>query len=93
MFFASIVLIPILAGLLCGILSVGRRPAHALAAICVALGVAGAIATGVDANTTDRASSVAFGVVAGVVAALLVYAGQLAARATVRAMRGRRISD
>ena len=87
MFFAAIVVLPILAGLVAGTFSASRWPAHALAGICVALGIAGAIQTGIDAETTDRASSVAFAIVGGVVGALLVYGGWYAGRAGMRAIR------
>ena len=87
MFFAAIVVLPILAGLVAGTFSPGRRPADALAAVCVALGIAGAVATALDSGTTDRASSVAFALVAGLVGALLVYAGWYAGRAGMRAIR------
>ena len=84
MFFAAIIALPILAGLLAGTFSPSRLPAHALAALCVGLGIASAIVTGLDAATTDRASSVAFALVAGLVAALLVYGGWFAGRAGMR---------
>jgi uncharacterized membrane protein YeaQ/YmgE (transglycosylase-associated protein family) len=87
MFFAAIVVLPILAGLVAGTFSPSRRSAHVVAALCVALGIAGAIATGLDAETTDRASSVAFAIIAGLVGALLVYAGWYAGRAGMRAIR------
>jgi hypothetical protein len=87
MFFAAIVVLPILAGLIAGTFSASRRSAHLLAALCVALAVAGAIAVGLDAETTDRASSVAFAIVAGLGGALLVYAGWYAGRAGMRAIR------
>lgn len=93
MFFASIIVLPILAGVLAGTFSRSRRPAHVLAGVCVSLGIAGAIALGLDDDTTGRLSAVVFGVAAGVVAALLVYLGQLAGRAGTRAIQTRRISD
>ena len=87
MFFAAILAIPILAGLVAGTFSASRWPAHVLAAICTALGVAGAIAIAVDSATTGRASSVIFAVVAGAVGALLVYGGWYTGRAGMRAIR------
>jgi hypothetical protein len=51
------------------------------------VGVAGAIAMGLDSDATNRASNVTFGVVAGIVAALLVYGGWFAGRAGMRAIR------
>jgi hypothetical protein len=87
MFFAAIVVLPILAGLVAGTFSARRGPAHAIAGLCVGLGVAGAVAVGLNSDTTDRASSVAFAVVAGLVAALLAYGGWYAGRAGMRAIR------
>jgi hypothetical protein len=55
--------------------------------VSVAVGVAGAIAMGLDSDATNRASNVTFGVVAGIVAALLVYGGWFAGRAGMRAIR------
>jgi len=86
-FFAAIIVAPILAGLVAGTFSAARRPADALAALSVALGIAGAVVIGLDSGTTDRASSIAFGLAAGVVGALLVYGGWYAGRAGMRAAR------
>jgi hypothetical protein len=85
--FAAIIALPVLAGLVAGTFSASRRLAHILAALCIVLGIAGAIVTGLDADTTDRASSVAFALVGGLVAALLLYGGWLVGRAGMRAMR------
>jgi uncharacterized membrane protein YeaQ/YmgE (transglycosylase-associated protein family) len=87
MFFAAIVVAPILAGLVAGTFSSSRRPAHVLAVLSVALGSAGALVTGLDSETTDRASSVVFAVGAGIVGAVLVYGGWYAGRAGMRAVR------
>jgi hypothetical protein len=87
MFFAAISVLPVLAGLVAGTFSVRRLPADALAVVCVALGIAGAVVTGIDSETTDRASSATFSVLAGIVAALLVYGGWFAGRAGMRAIR------
>jgi hypothetical protein len=87
MFFVAIIVLPVLAGLVAGTFSASRRPADGLAALCVLLGLAGAVAVGVNADTTDRASSVAFAVGAGIVGGLLVYAGWSAGRAGMRAIR------
>ena len=84
MFFAAIIALAVLAGLVAGTFSASRRLAHILAALCIVLGIAGAIVTGLDADTTDRASSVAFALVGGLVAALLLYGGWLAKRAIPR---------
>jgi hypothetical protein len=86
-FFAAIIALPILAGLLAGTFSPSRLPAHALATLCVGLGIASAIVMGLDAGTTDRASSVAFALVAGLVAAFLVYGGWFAGRAGMSGIR------
>jgi hypothetical protein len=85
MFFAAIIALPILAGLLVGTFSASKLPAHVLAALCLVLGVAGGISMALDDDTTGRAGAVAFAVVAGIVAALLVYGGRLAGRAGMRA--------
>jgi hypothetical protein len=87
MFFAAIIVLPVLVGLVAGTFSPSRRPADSLAALCVLLGLAGAVAVGVNADTTDRASSVAFAIGAGIVGGLLVYAGWFAGRAGMRAIR------
>jgi hypothetical protein len=87
MFFAAIIVAPILVGLVAGTFSAARRPADALAALSVTLGVAGAVVIGLDSETTDRASSIAFALAAGAVGALLVYGGWYAGRAAMRAVR------
>jgi hypothetical protein len=86
-FFAAIIALPILAGLVAGTSSPRRLPAHALATLCVGLGLASAIVMGLDAKTTDRVSSVAFALVAGLVAALLVYGAWFAGRVGMRGIR------
>jgi peptidoglycan/LPS O-acetylase OafA/YrhL len=86
-FFAAIIALPILAGLLAGTFSSSRLPAHVLAAVCLALGLAGAIVTAADDDVTGRAGAVAFGLVCGLVAALLVYGGWQVARAGIRSIR------
>jgi hypothetical protein len=87
MFFAAIIVLPILAGLVAGTFSASRRPAHGLAAFCFLLGVAGALVFGLDSDTTDRAASVAFALGAALAGELLVYGGWFAGRAGVRAIR------
>ena len=87
MFFAAIIALPVLAGLVAGTFTASRRPADALAALCLLLGLAGAVVTAIDSDTTDRTSSIAFSVIAGMVAAALVYGGWFAGRAGMRAMR------
>jgi len=49
---------------------------HLCAGACIGLGIAGAIAVGINTQTTDRAASVAFALVAGLAAAGLVLAGR-----------------
>ncbi|HXV96600.1 MAG TPA: hypothetical protein VD695_08630 [Gaiellaceae bacterium] len=46
MFFAAIIVLPILAGLLAGTFSRSKLPAHVLAVVCVALGAVGGITMG-----------------------------------------------
>jgi hypothetical protein len=87
MFFAAIIALPVLAGLVAGTFSLRRRLADAFAATCVVIGLAGAVVTGIDSDTMDRVSSVGFCIVAGLVAALLVYGGWFAGRAGMRAVR------
>lgn len=75
MFFATLIAVPILAGLVAGAWTSSRRVPWVLATISVALGIAGAIALGVDSDTTERVQSVLFGIGAGIVSAALVWAG------------------
>ena len=84
MFFAAILAAPVLAGVVAGVVSDRRLVPAALAGVCLALGAAGAIVTGLDSDTTDRGSSVAFGVVGGIVAAALVWLGYAAGKLTRR---------
>lgn len=75
MFFATLIAVPILAGLVAGVLTGRRTAPWILSGLCVVLGALGAIAIGIDSDTTDRASSVAFSIGAGIVGAALVWAG------------------
>lgn len=84
MFFTTLVAAPILAGLLAGVWTARRAVPWALAGICVTLGIAGAVAIGLDSETTDRGTSVAFALVAGVASGALVWAGYGAGRLTRR---------
>jgi hypothetical protein len=88
MFFAAIIALPILAGLLAGTFGRSKLPAHVLAVVCVALGAVGGVTMGLDDDTTGRAGAVAFAVVAGLAAAALVYGGWFAGRAGMRSIRG-----
>jgi hypothetical protein len=87
MFFAAILGLPILAGLLAGTFTPNRRAADALAGLCVALGIAGAVALGLDPDTSGGGGSIAFGIGAGLLAAALVYGGWYAGRSALRAVR------
>ena len=80
MFFIAIIALPLVGGVVAGVVSSSRRVPLALALVCIALGAAGAVAVGVDSHTTDRAGSIGFALGAGLVAAGLVYAGWLGAR-------------
>ena len=60
MFFATLIAAPILAGLVAGVLTDRKAAPWALTGICLVLGGVGAVLIGVDSDTTDRASSVAF---------------------------------
>lgn len=84
MFFPTIVAAPLIAGVLAGVITGRRLVPFVLAAVCVALGIAGAVAIVVDADTTDRASATAFAVIAGLVAAGLVWLGYSVGRVTRR---------
>lgn len=87
MFFAALFVIPVLAGLLLGTFGAGRKIVLAAGAACIGLGLAGAGVILADPDTTDRASSTAFGVAAGIGAAVLVVGSWAAARAA--SARGR----
>jgi len=87
MFFAAIIVLPILAGIVAGTFSASRRPAHVPAALSVVIGIAGAVVIGLDSDTTDRDASVVFALAAGLIGALLVYGGRYAGRAGMRAVR------
>ena len=82
MFFVSILVGPILAGLVAGVLTDLKAVPWTLSVVCVALGVAGAIATALDPDTTGRAGAVAFAVITGLIAAGLVWAGFAAGKFT-----------
>jgi drug/metabolite transporter (DMT)-like permease len=88
MFIAAIIVLP-LAGFAAGWLGKTRKPADVLAALCILLGAAGALWMGLDSDTIERGSSVAFSAVAGLAAALLVYGGWLVSRRLHRLARVR----
>lgn len=87
MFFAALLALPVLAGVVAGAVTERRSAPAILAVLCVVLGLAGAIAIYLDAETTDRGSSTAFGIVAGLVCAGLVWLGFGAARFSRRGVR------
>ena len=80
MFFATILAAPLLAGVAVGLVTTSKRVPLVLTAVCIGLGIAGAVATAIDSETTDRPAAIAFALVAGVVAALLACAGWYAGR-------------
>ena len=75
MFFAALVALPVLAGLVAGVTTHRRSVPWALTAVCVLLGVAGAIVMGLDSETTSRPGAIGFGLVSGLAAAGLVWLG------------------
>jgi hypothetical protein len=85
MFFATLIAAPILAGLVAGVWTFRRAVPWALAALCVALGLAGATAMGLDPD--QRWENVSFGVVAGIVCAALVWLGYALGRISRRTVR------
>jgi hypothetical protein len=84
MFFAALIALPVLAGIVAGVSTDRRAVPWTLAAACVALGCVGAVILGLDPDTEGRAGSVAFGVGAGLVSAGLVWIGYGLGRMTRR---------
>jgi hypothetical protein len=74
MFFATLIAAPVLAGLVAGAWTARRGVPWALAALSIALGVAGAVAMAID-SADDRFENVTFGIGAGIVCAGLVWVG------------------
>jgi hypothetical protein len=74
MFFATLIAAPVLAGLVAGAWTARRGVPWALAALSIALGVAGAVAMAID-SADDRFENVTFGIGAGIVSAGLVWVG------------------
>jgi len=74
MFFAALIAAPILAGLVAGVWTSRRAVPWSVALLCVALGIAGAVAMAID-SADDRLGNVVFGIGAGVVCAGLVWLG------------------
>ena len=78
MFFAAIIVVPLVAGVVAGLVTASRRAPLGLAGLCVAVGVAGAIVTAFDPEVEGRVESVTFALAAGVGAAALAYFGWVA---------------
>ena len=83
MFFAALIAAPILAGLVAGVWTSRRAVPWGLAALCVVLGIAGAVAMAID-SSEDRLGNVVFGIGAGVVCAGLVWLGYTLGRISRR---------
>ncbi|MGH3103846.1 MAG: hypothetical protein ACRDN6_07110 [Gaiellaceae bacterium] len=78
MFFATIIVVPVLAGLAAGLATGSRRIPLSLAGLFTVLGVAGAITAAF--NPDHRLENVSFSLAAGVGAAALAYFGWVAGR-------------
>ena len=87
MFFATLIAAPVLAGLVAGVWTARRAVPWGLAAVCVALGIAGAIAMGIQ-GPDYRLENVSFGIGAGIVCAGLVWLGYAFGRISQRTSRG-----
>lgn len=85
MFFSTLIAAPILAGLVAGVWTGRRSIPWALAGVCAALGVAGAIVTAF--NPDGRAENILFSIVAGVIGGGLVWLGLAFGRITRSAAR------
>jgi hypothetical protein len=86
MFFATLIAAPILAGLVAGVWTGRRAVPWGLAALCLALGIAGAVAMAID-SAEDRFENVSFGIGAGIVCAGLVWLGYVFGRISRRSAR------
>ena len=73
MFFPTLIGLPILAGLVAGVWTARRAVPWGLAALCIALGIAGATVMAFDPD--QRVENVTFGLGAGIVCASLVWLG------------------
>jgi high-affinity Fe2+/Pb2+ permease len=82
MFFATLIAAPVLAGLVAGVWTHRRAVPWGLAAVCVGLGLAGAIAMAF--NSDHRGENVTFGILAGLVCAGLVWVGYALGRISRR---------
>jgi peptidoglycan/LPS O-acetylase OafA/YrhL len=85
MFFSTLIGLPILAGLVAGVWTARRAVPWGLAALCVAVGVAGAAVMAF--NPDQRIDNVTFGVGAGIVCAGLVWLGYGLGRISRRTVR------
>jgi peptidoglycan/LPS O-acetylase OafA/YrhL len=85
MFFSTLIGLPILAGLVAGVWTPRRAVPWGLAALCVALGAAGAVVMAFDPD--HRLENVTFGIGAGLVCAGLVWLGYGLGRISRRTMR------
>jgi drug/metabolite transporter (DMT)-like permease len=77
-FFPTLIATPILAGLVAGACTGRRLVPWLIAAVCIALGAAGAIVMAF--NPDHRGENVTFGLAAGIACAALVWAGFALAR-------------
>lgn len=88
MFFATLIAAPILAGLVAGVWTARRAVPWGLSALCLALGVAGAVAMAID-SADDRLENVTFGIGAGIICSGLVWLGYALGRISRRSARPR----
>jgi len=85
MFFTTLIGAPILAGLVAGVWTARRAVPWGLAALCITLGVVGAVAMAF--NSDQRGENVTFGIVAGLASAGLVWLGYGLGRISRRTVR------
>jgi peptidoglycan/LPS O-acetylase OafA/YrhL len=88
MFFATLIAAPVLAGLVAGVWTARRAVPWGLAALCLVLGMAGAVAMAID-SADDRFENVTFGIGAGIACAALVWLGYALGRISRRSARPR----
>jgi drug/metabolite transporter (DMT)-like permease len=85
MFFVTLIAAPVLAGLVAGVWTNRRTVPASLAALSVALGIAGAIVMAFDSD--NRGENITFGILAGLVCAGLVWLGYALGRISRRSVR------
>jgi hypothetical protein len=85
MFFATLIAAPVLAGLVAGVWTARRAVPWSLAAVSVALGLAGAIVMAF--NSDHRGENLTFGILAGLACAGLVWVGFALGRISRRTVR------